>query len=92
MDNATKLNLSEIESYLDRGMISVRMNNGRYWAIRRNGKTQTFVRKPGTFRIPFKAGLRVYGALDHDMEIGTEEQRSTFVIKRPHASFKPETK
>ena len=39
MDNATKLNLSEIESYLDRGMISVLMSNGRYWAIRRNGKT-----------------------------------------------------
>lgn len=36
---------------------------GRYWQARRNGKTKTWARRPGEFRIPIKAGFRLRGEL-----------------------------
>ena len=34
--------------------------------VRRNGKTQTWKRKPNEFRIPVKYGLYGYGNIDHN--------------------------
>jgi hypothetical protein len=48
----------DVETALDKGMLYVRMRNGNSWKVRRNGKTQTWVREPSRFRIPCKAGLR----------------------------------
>ena len=54
---------ADLDQYLDRGLISVAMRNGRWWTIRRNGRTQTWKRDANRIRIPFKAGLYVYGAI-----------------------------
>lgn len=55
----------EIETYLDKGMVWAAMRNGRYWKVRRNGRTQTWKTRPGEFRIPIKAGLKSYGEITH---------------------------
>ena len=58
-----KPTLRDIERALDTSKLLVRMNSGRLWRCRRNGKTQLWQRTPGKFRIPVKAGLRVYGEI-----------------------------
>ena len=55
--------LRDIERALDTSKLLVRMNSGRLWRARRNGKTQLWQRTPGKFRIPVKAGLRVYSEI-----------------------------
>ena len=57
-----KPTLSDIERALDTSKLLVRSASGRLWRARRNGKTQLWQRTPGKFRIPVKAGLRVYRA------------------------------
>jgi hypothetical protein len=52
------------ELALDNGMLWVAMRNGNYWVARRNGKTQRWKRDHSRFRIPFKCGLKVTGAID----------------------------
>ena len=59
------MELKDIETALDSGRVSVRMRNGNLWKVRRNGKTQTWKRKPGEFRIPIKAGMALYDAITH---------------------------
>lgn len=54
-----------VEQLLDEGRIEGAMSNGRWWRIRRNGQTKTWKTRPGEFRIPIKAGFRVYHYLDH---------------------------
>ena len=58
-----KPTLRDIERALDTSKLLVRMNSGRLWRCRRNGKTQLWQRTPGKFRIPVKAGLRIYGEI-----------------------------
>jgi hypothetical protein len=48
---------------LDRGHIECAMAHGRWWRIRRNGKTQTWKRDANRIRIPFKMGLYGHGAI-----------------------------
>ena len=60
------LNLANFESYLDAGQIEVEMSNGCWWRLRRNGKTQRWVRDPHRLRVPIKAGLKAYGAITED--------------------------
>lgn len=45
------------------GHIYVAMTGGRWWRIRPNGALKLWKRDPKRFRLPWKAGLRVYGAL-----------------------------
>ncbi len=66
-----KITRQNVEPLLDSGSIEIAMRNGNWWTIRRNGRTQRWKSDPSRIRIPFKAGLRVYGALetgdfDHD--------------------------
>lgn len=56
----------ELEAALDAGRLSHSMGNGKFWKIRRNGKTQTWKTRPNEFRIPIKAGLRATGNLTQD--------------------------
>ena len=51
----------QVEIALDNGQLYCRMANGNFWLCRRNGKTQTWKRRPDDFRIPIKIGFRVYG-------------------------------
>jgi hypothetical protein len=54
-----KVSREDVETALDQGKLFVRMRNGNNWRVRRNGKTQTWVKEPSRFRIPCKAGFRV---------------------------------
>lgn len=47
-----------IEGALERGHLWAAMSNGRYWRLRRNGKTQTWKTRPNAFSVPVKAGLK----------------------------------
>lgn len=57
---------NELETALDAGKLKVRMANGNLWAVRRNGRTQTWKTRPDEFRIPIKYGFRGTGAIDHN--------------------------
>lgn len=64
------MTMQAIEKALDEGRIDVLMSHGKWWQVRRNGKTQTWKTRPGEFRIPIKAGFRTCGEITHrtDME------------------------
>lgn len=55
------LTRANVDAYLDAHELCAQMGNGRWWRIRRNGKTQTWKRSPDSFRVPIKAGLKSYG-------------------------------
>ncbi len=59
------MTLSELESLLDSGKLEILMTSGRYWKIRRNGKTKLWKTRPNDFRIPIKFGFKLCGAIDH---------------------------
>lgn len=63
------MNRAEIERALQAGEIGVRMNNGSVWTLRRNGRTKLWATRPNWFRIPVKAGLRVYDEITHESTI-----------------------
>src|SRR5215470_1573103 len=42
----------ELETALDAGKLFAHMRNGKWWRLRRNGKTQTWKTRPTEFRIP----------------------------------------
>lgn len=69
---------SEKEQALDAGKLYVRIANS-WWRLRRNGKTQTWKREPSRYRIPVKAGLKTYGALDEhdDYELRISDTKPT---------------
>jgi hypothetical protein len=53
-----KITRANVELLLDAGLLQAAMGNGRWWGIRRNGRTQFWKRAPHRFRVPIKAGLR----------------------------------
>lgn len=56
---------AQIETALDSGKLFIAMYQpGRWWALRRNGRTQTWKRSPERFRIPVKFGLKGYDAIE----------------------------
>ena len=59
-ETITRLNVNEL---LDRGMIECAMNSGKWWRIRRNGKTRTWKRDAMRIAIPFKYGMYGYGLI-----------------------------
>lgn len=54
---------SNIDTLLDTGRIEAAMSRGRWWKIRRNGKTKKWVTDENRIRIPVKAGLRATYAI-----------------------------
>ena len=63
--------LKDIERALDNSDMELwaQMGNGRWWKLRRNGKTQTWKRSPERFRIPVKAGLKSCGEVQEDSNV-----------------------
>lgn len=55
---AEAITRENIDRLLDNGCIEVKMINGNWWKIRRNGKTRLWKRDPNRIRIPIKYGLR----------------------------------
>ena len=64
-----KLSLGYIENSLYNGELWAAMRSGRYWKLRRNGKTQTWKTRPGDFRIPVKCGLKSCAAITHQSPV-----------------------
>lgn len=64
----------ELEEALDNGKLFAKMNNGNYWRVRRNGRTQTWKTRPDDYRIPCKAGLRSCGNI-------TPSTRGSFAVE-----------
>lgn len=62
---ASSRTLAQLETALDAGKLETRMNNGNWWKVRRNGRTQTWKTRPTEFRIPIKIGFRGTGAITH---------------------------
>lgn len=57
------MNRDALEAALDAGKLEIDMGRGRWWKVRRNGKTQEWKTRPDDYRIPVKAGLRHTGQL-----------------------------
>lgn len=52
------LTIQAVEHLLDSGQIETKMNNGKWWRLRRNGQTKLWKTRPMEFSIPVKTGLR----------------------------------
>jgi hypothetical protein len=74
-----KLTTNNAELMLDAGLLQAQMHTGKWWSLRRNGKTQRWKRSPQRFRVPCKAG----GAFGPSFDL-TE---STF--DSPHIRIEP---
>ncbi len=61
-----------IETALDAGRIRAKTAQGRYWLVRRNGKTKTWKTRPGEFHIPIKIGFRTFGFINQS-NMGSDE-------------------
>lgn len=59
---------ASIEELLASGRLFVAMGGGRFWQARRNGKTQTWKKRPGDYRLPIKAGLASTGEITQDTD------------------------
>jgi hypothetical protein len=57
------MTLQVCEAALDGGRLFGYMGNGRWWKLRRNGRTKLWERDPSRWQIPVKAGLRAYGTI-----------------------------
>lgn len=58
---------ANVDRLLDAGMLSVRMQSGKFWKIRRNGVTKLWKKDGERIRIPYKFGFKGCGFLDeHD--------------------------
>ena len=66
---------NQIEYVLDHGLLYVRMKSGNLWQMRRNGRTQTWKTRPKDYRIPVKAGLRLYSELTRDTVVKKNGER-----------------
>ena len=64
----TEINAETIDSLLDSGRLYVKMRNGNWWQLRRNGATKRWKRDPERFYVGVKAGLHVYDAIACDRE------------------------
>lgn len=59
-----------VDRLLDSGRLAVSVwvpsarGHVRWWIARRNGETRRWKRDPKRIRIPFKAGMHVYGAIE----------------------------
>lgn len=63
------MTLEEVVKALDAKKLEVKVIDRygvRWWRVRRNGATKTWKTRPGHFRIPLKAGLRLHGEICHD--------------------------
>lgn len=71
-----------IDQLLDAGQIEVAIKTGKWWRIRRNGKTQTRKKDAERIRIPFKAGMYLYGVItESDFKFDGTLRTDCFRIK-----------
>lgn len=61
--NGATITRANVDTMLDDGAIECAMNSGRWWKIRRNGKTRTWKRDAARIAIPYKYGMYGYGTI-----------------------------
>lgn len=61
---------ANVDALLDAGKIECAMKSGKWWRIRRNGKTRAWKRDTTRIEIPFKMGMYGYGVISQDDFIG----------------------
>lgn len=59
----TELTPQNIDALLDSGRLEIKMRNGNWWRLRRNGATKRWKTDPNRVRVPLKAGLRTYDVI-----------------------------
>jgi hypothetical protein len=79
----------QVRYELEQGCLWVRLNNGRYWSVRPNGKTQLWKRDAFRYRIPVKAGLYVYSEITNETEIGTFDSDYQFIASSTNPNTCP---
>jgi hypothetical protein len=71
--NSTAITPQNIDQSLDAGRLEIKMRNGNWWTLRRNGATKRWKTDPERVYVGVKAGLRVYDAIatyDSDLPRG----------------------
>lgn len=71
------------------GQVWLRMNSGRYWRVRGNGRVQLWKRDLFRYRIPVKAGLKVYSEITNETEIGTFDSTAAFIYSETDPNICP---
>ena len=79
----------QVRYEIEQGAIWVRMNNGRYWRVRCNGATKLWKRDPWRYRIPVKAGLKVFSEITNETEIGTFDSTAGFIYSETDPNICP---
>ena len=69
----------QVRYEIEQGAIWVRMNSGRYWKVRCNGATKLWKRDAWRYRIPVKAGLKVFSEITNETVIGTFDSDYAFI-------------
>ena len=59
-----KVTRQNVDTLLDHHLLQAEISPGRWWTIRRNGQTKHWKRDTSRVRVPFKAGLYAYGAIE----------------------------
>lgn len=58
---------SEADKAVDEGRVEIAMRSGKFWKVRRNGKTFVPKKAPDGWHIPVKYGLSGYARIDAAM-------------------------
>lgn len=64
--------LNDVANALDKGELCIAMSSGRWWRLRRNGRTRLWATRPEHWAIPVKYGLKGYATIDHTWRLGVE--------------------
>jgi hypothetical protein len=73
----------QVRYEIDAGSIWVRVSSrasaARYWKVRTNGATKLWKRDAWRYRIPVKAGLKVYSEITNETVIGHCDGNELFI-------------
>ncbi len=64
--------LNDISKALDGGTLYIAMSTGRWWRLRRNGRTKLWVRRPDEWAIPVKYGMKGHATITQAWKLGEE--------------------
>lgn len=79
----------QVRYEINDGAIWLRMNSGRYWRVRCNGATKLWKRDAWRYRIPVKAGLKVYAEITNETTIGTFDSDYAFIASSTDPNICP---
>lgn len=75
----------EIETALDSHVLQARAPNGKWYDVRRNGRTKLWKREPDRFSIPVKCGLRDCWRIENEVM-----NSGYYGVARPELRVRPD--